>query len=230
MDMSPISQGFAAYPVSFANNSSTSPANNPTNEQQTKNTELSPEDSRKVEELKARDAEVRAHELAHLAAAGGLAVSGANFSYERGPDGASYAVAGEVKIDTSPGKDPEDTLRRAQTIQTAALAPAEPSATDRKVAAEAVRMETAARAELAELEEVKATEEQEEAEEKEEKKQANAAEMPVSPINADPASINAISANPVNPANNQPLTPAIKQYQAVAQNSPSTKGGFHLAV
>ena len=102
-----------------------------------------------MEQLKARDREVRAHEMAHLAAAGGLATSGASFTYQRGPDGVSYATAGEVKIDVSRGDTPEDTLRRAQIIRAAALAPAEPSGQDRLVAAKATQMEAEARAELA---------------------------------------------------------------------------------
>jgi len=110
---------------------------------------LSPEQLKEVEKLKARDRDVRAHEMAHLAAAGGLATSGATFSYQRGPDGVSYAIGGEVKIDTSSGSNPEETLRKAQIIRGAALAPAEPSGQDRAVAAKASQMEAEARAELA---------------------------------------------------------------------------------
>lgn len=110
---------------------------------------LSKEEQAQVEKLKARDREVRAHEQAHLAAAGGLAVSAATYSYQRGPDGVQYAIGGEVKLDTSPGNTPEETLRRAQIIRAAALAPAEPSGQDRIVAANASKMESEARAELA---------------------------------------------------------------------------------
>lgn len=110
---------------------------------------LSEEEAKEVEKLKARDREVRAHEQAHLAAAAGLAMSGASYTYERGPDGVSYAVGGEVKIDTSPGSSPEETIRRAQTVRAAALAPAEPSGQDRAVAAKAAAMEAEARGELA---------------------------------------------------------------------------------
>src|SRR5690554_5745273 len=102
---------------------------------------LSEEQLQVVEQLKARDREVPAHEMAHLAAAGGLATSGASFTYQRGPDGVSYATGGEVNIDVSRGDTPEDTLRRAQIIRAAALAPAEPSGQDRSVAAKATQME-----------------------------------------------------------------------------------------
>jgi hypothetical protein len=112
-------------------------------------TNLTPEALKLVDQLKARDTEVRQHEQAHLATAGGLAVSGASYTYERGPNGVSYAIGGEVHIDTSPGGTPEETIARARTIQAAALAPADPSGADRSVAAQAQQMETQARAELA---------------------------------------------------------------------------------
>ena len=108
---------------------------------------LGKDDIRLIAALAARDREVRAHEQAHLAAAGGLAVSGASFSYQRGPDGVNYAIGGEVRIDTSPGRTPEETISRAQIIRSAALAPSDPSAQDRAVAAQASRMEMEAKAE-----------------------------------------------------------------------------------
>jgi hypothetical protein len=117
---------------------------------QTGKQQLSQDQQRQVTKLKQRDQEVRAHEAAHMAAAGGLASGGASFSYERGPDGRLYAVGGEVGIDTSAIKgDPEATLRKAQQIRAAALAPAQPSAQDQAVAAQAAAMEAAARSELA---------------------------------------------------------------------------------
>jgi hypothetical protein len=101
--------------------------------------------------LKSRDQEVRRHEQAHLSAAGGLASGGANFSYQTGPDGKRYAVGGEVNIDTSPVPgDPHATLRKAQQIRRAALAPADPSPQDRAVAASASAMEISARQDLKE--------------------------------------------------------------------------------
>jgi len=112
-------------------------------------TQLSPEALALIDQLKARDLEVRQHEQAHMAAAGGLATSGASYTYQRGPNGVSYAIGGEVNIDTSPGATPEETIQRARTIQAAALAPAEPSGPDRAVAAQAQQMEAQARAELA---------------------------------------------------------------------------------
>lgn len=112
-------------------------------------TELTPQALVLIDKLRARDTEVRQHEQAHLAAAGGLAVSGASYTYQRGPNGVDYAVGGEVHIDTSPGRTPQETIARAHTIQAAALAPAEPSGPDRAVAAQAQQLEQQARAELA---------------------------------------------------------------------------------
>jgi len=110
---------------------------------------MTPEELAALKELKARDQEVRSHEQAHLNAAGGLATSGSSFTYQKGPDGVRYAVGGEVQINTSPGRTPEETLQRAKIIQAAALAPAEPSGQDLAVAAQARKMELQARQQLA---------------------------------------------------------------------------------
>ena len=109
---------------------------------------LTEQEVKQVQELKARDREVRAHEAAHLAAAGSLA-TGVSFTYQRGPDGVQYAVGGEVGIDTSTvAGDPEATLAKAQRIRAAALDPAEPSAQDLRVAAQAAQHAVQARAEI----------------------------------------------------------------------------------
>lgn len=113
--------------------------------------ELSQEEQEQVKELKDRDREVRTHEQAHMAAAGGYSQGGPSYEYQRGPDGKRYAVGGHVSIDTSPvANDPEATIRKAQVIRNAANAPAEPSAQDRSVAAQAARMESEARQQLSE--------------------------------------------------------------------------------
>jgi hypothetical protein len=111
--------------------------------------ELSAEDAARVAKLKQIDRQVRQHEQAHLAAAGGMATSGASYTYQKGPDGVNYAVGGEVSISVSPGRTPEETLRRAQTVRAAALAPADPSGQDRAVAAQATKMAMEARMEMA---------------------------------------------------------------------------------
>lgn len=105
-----------------------------------------------LEKLKARDREVRAHEQAHLARAGGLAKGGVTLTYQKGPDGRLYAIGGSVQIDSSPVPgDPEATIQKARRIRAAALAPATPSAQDRAVAATASRMEAQARLEALQL-------------------------------------------------------------------------------
>lgn len=109
------------------------------------------EQQEQVADLAKRDREVRAHERAH-AAAGGQFAGSPVYETTRGPDGVSYAVAGEVSIDTGKiADDPQATLDKAMQIHAAATAPAEPSAQDRQVAAQAVRMAAEARAELAQL-------------------------------------------------------------------------------
>lgn len=118
-------------------------------EQGTGPNQLSEEEQQVVRELQQRDREVRQHEAAH-AAAGGQYAGAPSYTYQRGPDGRQYAVGGEVSIDVSPvDGDPEATLQKARQIQAAALAPAEPSAQDKSVAAAAGALERQAQAELA---------------------------------------------------------------------------------
>lgn len=101
-------------------------------------------------ELKATDAAVRAHEAAHLAAAGSYATSGPSYTYERGPDGRRYAVGGEVGIDTSAVRgDPEATIAKARQVEQAALAPAQPSGQDLRIAGAARATAQQAQLELA---------------------------------------------------------------------------------
>ena len=99
-------------------------------------------------QLKQRDTEVRAHEQAHASLAGQYA-SSPQYEYERGPDGKRYAVSGEVSIDIAEASTPQRTLRKAEQVKAAALAPAEPSAQDLRVATEAAQIATVARSEIA---------------------------------------------------------------------------------
>lgn len=111
--------------------------------------QLTPEQLALLSALQARDRQVRQHEQAHLAASGSLALSGPSYTYQKGPDGVSYAIGGEVSIDVSPGRTPQETIARAEQIQAAALAPADPSGPDRAIAAQAQQLELEARAQLA---------------------------------------------------------------------------------
>lgn len=100
--------------------------------------ELSAEEQVQLDELEERDREVRAHEQAHLAAAGAYAQGGATFEYQTGPDGRRYAIGGEVSIDTTPIEgDPAATIAKMEQVRAAALAPGQPSAQDLAVAAKA---------------------------------------------------------------------------------------------
>lgn len=101
-----------------------------------------------LQQLKRRDMEVRTHEQAHLSAAGQYARSSAAFTYQKGPDGASYAIGGEVGIDVAKEPTPEATITKMQTIKRAALAPANPSGADKRIAAQAGVKEAQARQEL----------------------------------------------------------------------------------
>ncbi|GKT12565.1 MAG: hypothetical protein ISEC1_P1543 [Thiomicrorhabdus sp.] len=102
-----------------------------------------------VDQLKARDREVRTHEMAHLSSAGSYAIGGMNLSYQKGPDGQQYAIGGSVQIDTSAILgDPEETLQKGRVVQQAALAPAEPSNQDRKVASAAAQVISSAQSQI----------------------------------------------------------------------------------
>jgi len=106
------------------------------------------QEEKAVQDLKKRDAEVRTHEQAHKTAGGQYAGSPA-FEMTKGPDGQSYATGGHVNIDVSAiPDDPQATLNKMMQIKSAALAPAEPSAQDLKVAAKADMVAAAARSEL----------------------------------------------------------------------------------
>lgn len=104
-----------------------------------------------IRELASRDREVRAHEQAH-ASVGGQYAGSPQYQLERGPDGVSYAVSGEVSISTSKvANSPEASIAKAQQVRRAALAPADPSPQDRRVAASASQMEIEARKDLVEI-------------------------------------------------------------------------------
>ncbi|MBR9871602.1 MAG: hypothetical protein GYB26_10720 [Gammaproteobacteria bacterium] len=117
--------------------------------QETENPQgLTESELKELSELKARDREVRAHEAAHQAV-GGQHAGAISYSYERGPDGAQYAVGGEVPIDVSPvAGDPQATIEKMRVVRAAAMAPAQPSSQDRAVAAQAMQTMLQAQVEL----------------------------------------------------------------------------------
>lgn len=117
---------------------------------------LSEEEKKQVAELKDADRTVRQHEMAHQTAGAGLITRGAQYEYKRGPDGQLYAVGGDVQIDSSPvPDDPQATIAKMERVKRAAMAPAEPSTQDRRVASEAATREMQARLELAQQPEPK---------------------------------------------------------------------------
>ncbi|MDD3814560.1 MAG: putative metalloprotease CJM1_0395 family protein [Desulfocapsaceae bacterium] len=103
---------------------------------------------RQVQELQQRDTEVRTHEQAHLSTAGQYASGGPSFSYQTGPNGKRYAVGGSVPIDIGKESTPAATIIKMRTVKRAALAPANPSAADRQIAAKASMQEMKAMQEL----------------------------------------------------------------------------------
>jgi len=116
------------------NSAATDHQSNQENPQQAK------QDQKMVEQLQRRDREVRAHEAAHKASAGSLG-GAPHYDLQTGPDGKRYAVGGEVSIDMAEvSGDPQATLIKANRIKSAALAPVDPSAQDRAIAAKASAM------------------------------------------------------------------------------------------
>ena len=117
-------------------------------EKKAREAELSPEELRRIAELKRIDAEVRAHEQAHINVGRELITSGPNYEYTYGPDGKRYAVSGEVGIDTSPEQEPQANIDKGQRIQDTALAPVDPSPQDYQVAATGKQLEDQGRRDL----------------------------------------------------------------------------------
>lgn len=109
---------------------------------------LTPAEEQVVQQLQKRDREVKAHELAHLTSAGQYARGGPTYSYQQGPDGQRYAVGGEVPIDISKERTPEQTIVKMEVVRNAAMAPAQPSSADRSIAAAAAAIEAEARQEV----------------------------------------------------------------------------------
>lgn len=155
-------------------------------------------DRDQIQALAARDREVRAHEQAHVAV-GGRYAGAPKYQFERGPDGVQYAVGGEVPISTGKEATPQETLLKAQIVRRAALAPAEPSAQDYKVAAQATRLEAQARQELAELQAQERMQLMEATNDQEEGMTSEDSAVPASPLEASD------SPNPLEPYIPAPL-------------------------
>jgi hypothetical protein len=134
-----------------ANNTDPADQENSTTEDQKVNgqfADMSSSEKKEIQVLQQRDREVRAHETAH-AAAGGSVTGSPSYTFEVGPDGKKYAVEGEVSVDLStvPG-DPRATIVKMQKVYNAALAPANPSIQDSRVANTAAQIIAQAQSEL----------------------------------------------------------------------------------
>jgi hypothetical protein len=126
--------------------SATNEKTNDSSESEPQNKDVQQE--RVISELQRRDKEVRSHELAH-AAVGGSFTGAPNYSFKTGPDGQHYAVGGEVSVDLSTvAGNPSATITKMQKVHAAALAPANPSAQDIQVAANAIKIILQAQSEL----------------------------------------------------------------------------------
>ena len=102
-------------------------------------------DAALLQRLEDRDAKVRAHEMAHVMAAGGQAQGLPQYTYQTGPDGRAYAVGGAVNISVSSSGDAESAARQAETAQRAALATGETSTRDALTANQAGAIASRAR-------------------------------------------------------------------------------------
>lgn len=186
-----------------------------------------------LRQLRARDREVRAHEAAHTAAGGSLVRGGPSYTFQTGPDGRSYAVGGEVQLDVSAvPNNPQATLAKASQIRAAALAPANPSSQDVRVAANANQLASRARIELAvqRREETKLEENKEQVDnvqgDSSESQAANStteAAQSDNPVSASPSTTVTAPSNvsSTNLRSNEPPAAAISAFMATAQTDPA---------
>ncbi len=100
-----------------------------------------------IQKLRNVERKVIAHEMAHKAVAGQYA-GAVNYGYTKGPDGKMYITSGEVTLDMSEESTPEETAKKMEIIQRAAMAPADPSPQDIRVAQSAAIKEMKARIEM----------------------------------------------------------------------------------
>ncbi|MDP6516301.1 MAG: putative metalloprotease CJM1_0395 family protein [Alphaproteobacteria bacterium] len=93
-----------------------------------------------IDQLRARDREVRAHELLHYRT-GRPHTRAPEYWFVVGPKGRRYAITGVTLFDTTldPG-DREGAIRKLQALKRAALAPRNPSRIDLRVARDLTRL------------------------------------------------------------------------------------------
>lgn len=108
----------------------------------------SPKVQSQIHGLEMTEQEVIAHENAHKSVGGDLTGPVA-YTYTEGPDNERYINGGEVSINAKEGATDEETLRILERVKAAALASAEPSPQDLRVAASATAQIQQTRAEIA---------------------------------------------------------------------------------
>lgn len=90
-----------------------------------------------MQKLRRIEQKVIAHEMAHKSVAGRYA-GAVHYTYTKGPDGRLYITGGEVSLDLTEEATPEETAKKMEIIEASALAPADPSPQDIRVAQMAV--------------------------------------------------------------------------------------------
>lgn len=109
---------------------------------------LAPEQKQQIAELASIEREVIAHERAHQSA-GGAYTGSATYGYTEGPDGKAYITSGEVAIRAPQIEPSEKGLQVVEQVKRAALAPANPSGQDLRVASKMEAIAQRIRAEMA---------------------------------------------------------------------------------
>lgn len=182
------------------------------------------QEQEEIRELAIRDREVRNHERAH-AAVGGQYAGAPSYQYKKGPDGVNYAVSGEVSINAGTvNNDPQATIAKAQQIRNAALAPADPSPQDRRVAANATQMELQAREELIQERREKSVEkEQQKAAQQEETTKASAPASQQAPSEDDRSDSADSQSSRINDETNRRILALSQNY--LTSNSSSSQVG-----
>ncbi len=96
---------------------------------------------KEIEDLMAFEQMVISHEKKHMAAGGGIA-SAPTYIYSYGPDGKKYISGGNVSMRVPKAATAEDMIVNLRKVQTAALAPTNPSPQDMQTAAMAKARES----------------------------------------------------------------------------------------
>lgn len=107
-----------------------------------------PEVRSEIMSLQNAEDKVIAHENAHKSVGGEFA-GAASYGYTTGPDGKRYISSGEVSISVPATGEPEELVSALERVKRAAMAPAEPSPQDQRVAASASAKIGSLRADIA---------------------------------------------------------------------------------